>query len=254
MSYGILTVGGISSTSYGIFVLAVNDANVPQRDYTAYSIPGRSRDLHYDNGRYENIDRVYGLYARSESGISAETRMLNFIAALMGLSGYQRITDSLHPDYYKKGEFKGGVEPRFSRFMDGVRFDLTFDCDARKYLLSGESEVDISNTGTGTWKTYTLAGQGTLPAKPILLFSGFSSASNCSVVLKNKTLTVAKYTAGTLVYDCELGDAYNKSTHANLNSYVTVSSGGFPDLSPVTNAFSVKQGATVKIIPNWCKL
>jgi len=253
MSYGSLSYGSIFSTYHGIFVLAVNDANVPERDYTSFSIPGKSRDLHYDNGRFFNIDRIYALYARTENGTTAEEKMLNFIALLAQYKGYQRITDSLHTDYYKKGEFRGGVEPQFSRFMDGVRFDLTFDCDARKYLTSGETQVDISNTGSGTWKSYTLAGQGTLPAQPKLLFSNFSS-SNCGVKLGNTTITVNSYSSGTLVYDCELGDAYDQSTHANLNSYVTLNTDKFPDLSPVTNAFSVKQGATVKIIPNWCKL
>lgn len=253
MSYGVLNVGGVLSTYFDIYVLAVNDANVPERDYTAYSIPGRSRDLHYDNGRWNNIDRVYSLYARTSGGTSAESKMLEFIAALMQLKGYQRITDSLHNNYYKKGEFRGGVEPRFSTFMDGVRFDLTFDCDARKYLITGETQVDISNTSGSTWKNYTLAGQGNLPAKPKFIFSGFSG-SNCGVNLSNTSLTVSNY-SGTLIYDAELGDAYDASTHANLNSYVTLNKDSFPDLNSYgNNSLSVKTGATVKIIPNWCKL
>lgn len=112
--------------------------------------------------------------------------------------------------------------------------------------------MDISNTGSNTWQSYVLAGQGTVPAKPILLFSGFTSA-NCAVTLGDKTITVNSY-SGTLVYDCELGDAYDQSSHANLNSYITLSSGDLPDLTPGLNSFLVKQGAMVRIIPNWCKL
>lgn len=67
MSYGVLNVGGVLSTDYNIFVLGVDDANIPVRDYSVYSIPGRSRDLHYDNGRFENIDRITITYMRALS-------------------------------------------------------------------------------------------------------------------------------------------------------------------------------------------
>lgn len=249
---GNLSYGGINSLYYQIYLVDSDDANIPERDYTAFSIPGRSRDLHYDNGRWQNIDRTYTLYARSSDGISAEMWMTSYVSALMNLSGYQRICDTMHPEYYKKGEFRGGVSPKFSPYKEGVLFDLAFDCDARKYLVAGEEPVDISNTGSSTWQSYVLAGQGTVPAKPILLFSGFTSA-NCAVTLGDKTITVDSY-SGTLVYDCELGDAYDQSSHANLNSYITLSSGDLPDLTPGLNSFLVKQGAMVRIIPNWCKL
>lgn len=250
MSYGLLNVGGVLSTDYNIFVLGVDDANIPVRDYSVYSIPGRSRDLHYDNGRFENIDRTYQLYARSESNVTAEEMMRSFCAELMLLKGYQEIKDSLHTDYYKLGEFKGGVEPKFSRFMDGVRFDLTFDCDARKYLTSGEAEIDISNTGTATWQGKTLVNPGTMPAKPLLIFSDMTS-SNPSINYGGQYVTIENY-SGTLVYDCELGDAYDRTSHANLNSYVY--RGSLLELQPGSDYITVKTGATVKIIPRWNSL
>jgi phage-related protein len=250
MSYGFLNVGGVLSTDYNIFVLGVDDANVPVRDYSVYSIPGRSRDLHYDNGRFENIDRTYHLYARAIGSVSAEDAVMAFCAELMQLKGYQRISDSIHPDYFKLGEFRGGVEPQFSPREDGVRFDLTFDCDARKYLISGESETDITNTGSGTWQSKTLVNPGTLPARPLVIFSDMTS-TNCAINYDNQYVMVDKY-SGTLVFDCELGDAYDRTSHANLNSYI--SRGSLLELQPGSNSISVKTGATIKIIPRWNKL
>ena len=250
MSYGFLNVGGVFSTDYNIFVLGVDDANIPVRDYSVYSIPGRSRDLHYDNGRFENIDRTYHLYARAIGSVSAKDVVMAFCAELMQLKGYQRIGDSIHPDYFKLGEFRGGVEPRFSPREDGVRFDLTFDCDARKYLTSGESETDITNTGSGTWQNKTLVNPGTLPAKPLVIFSDMTS-TNCAINYDNQYVMVDRY-SGTLVFDCELGDAYDRTSHANLNSYI--SRGSLLELQPGSNSISVKAGATIKIIPRWNKL
>jgi len=250
MSYGFLNVGGVLSTDYNIFVLGVDDANIPVRDYSAYSIPGRSRDLHYDNGRFENIDRTYHLYARAIGSVLAEDAVMAFCAELMQLKGYQRIGDSIHPDYFKLGEFRGGVEPQFSPREDGVRFDLTFDCDARKYLTSGETEIDITNTGTATWQSKTLVNPGTLPAKPLVIFSDMTS-TNCAINYDNQYVMVDKY-SGTLVFDCELGDAYDRTSHANLNSYI--SRGSLLELQPGSNSISVKTGATIKIIPRWNSL
>jgi phage-related protein len=250
MSYGFLNVGGVLSTDYNIFVLGVDDANIPVRDYSVYSIPGRSRDLHYDNGRFENIDRTYHLYARAIGSVSAEDAVMAFCAELMQLKGYQRISDSIHPDYFKLGEFRGGVEPQFSPREDGVRFDLTFDCDARKYLTSGESETDITNTGSGTWQSKTLVNPGTLPARPLVIFSDMTS-TNCAINYNNQYVMVDKY-SGTLVFDCELGDAYDRTSHANLNSYI--SRGSLLELQPGSNSISVKTGETIKIIPRWNKL
>lgn len=250
MSYGFLNVGGVLSTNYNIFVLGVDDANIPVRDYSVYSIPGRSRDLHYDNGRFENIDRTYQLYARSESNVTAEEMTRSFCAELMLLKGYQEIRDSLHTDYYKLGEFKGGVKPKFSRLMDGVRFDLTFDCDARKYLTSGETETDITNTGDETWESKTLVNPGTMPASPLVIFSDMT-ASNCAIKYDSQYVKVNRY-SGTIVFDCELGDAYDYTSHANLNSYID--RGSLLELQPGSNSLIVKQGATVKIIPRWNSL
>lgn len=87
MSYGFLNVGGVLSTDYNIFVLGVDDANIPVRDYSVYSIPGRNRDLHYDNGRFENIDRTYHLYARAIGSVSAKDAVMAFCAELMQLKG-----------------------------------------------------------------------------------------------------------------------------------------------------------------------
>ena len=42
----VLVVGDVSSADYGIYVLDENDTDMPRRDYTTVSVPGRSRDLH----------------------------------------------------------------------------------------------------------------------------------------------------------------------------------------------------------------
>lgn len=104
----VLVVGDVSSADYGIYVLDVNDADMPRRDYTTVSVPGRSRDLHYDNGRFENIDRVYKCFSVSMPTFgNASDAISAFVGRVMRLKGYQRIECGLHSDFYVKASVAG---------------------------------------------------------------------------------------------------------------------------------------------------
>lgn len=246
-----LHYGTAQSEDYGIHIITVNDEDIPSRDYSVYSIPGRSRDLHYDNGRWENIDRVYKCVAFDDGSVRASDKITAFISELMQLSGYQRIEDSMHTEYYKLGEFRGGTAPEYAAGKDGVWFELTFDCDARKYLTSGETATDITNTGSATWKSTYITGQGTVTAKPLFRIGAGSTIIKCQS--SANTLTVSGAPAE-FYYDAELGDAYSVSGSENYNQYISLD-GDFAELSPsASNYLSVKSGATVLIYPRWCKL
>jgi phage-related protein len=140
----ILTVGGISSLDYGIYVLDSNDEDSTTRDYESVQVDGRSGDLHFDNGRWANVDRTYKCVCME----NARQNIPAFVAAIMSSPGYKRLEDTLHYDYYKIGVLKGEVVPKFSRMKDAARFDLTFDCKPQKYLKIGERQITLSGTNT----------------------------------------------------------------------------------------------------------
>lgn len=237
-----LKYGGVLSIDYGIRILDVNDQDKPERDYTTVSIPGRKRDLHYDNGRYENIDRVYKCVVYSGSLMTAEAAFDNFTAALMRPVGYQRIEDSMHMEYYKIGEFKGGTEPEFAAEKSIATFELTFDCDARKYLKTGETQLTLA-TGTNT-----IVGQGTEDA-----YSVFELTGNGYIEISGRRITVAN-NPGTMIIDCELGDAYSKEAHTNYNQYITLTGDGeFPVLIPGLNTVYVSGFTSRKMTARWAR-
>lgn len=241
--YGILDVGGIRSNDYSIYVLDVNDTDMPTRDYQSYSVPGRSRDIHYDNGRYENIERVYKCFVKDDMIYHAEYLINGFLARLMSLKGYQRIEDTLHPEYVKYGEFKGNMTPSWARMKNAARFDLAFDCDSRKYLRSGEDE---QNLGTGT---KTIWNPGTEESYPLFTVTG-----NGYIEIASRRITVANNT-DTLIFDCEIGDAYSSIGHSNLNSKITINGAGeIPYLAPGSNSVKVNSFTSCTMIPRWCSL
>ena len=240
----ILTVGGVSSADHGIIVLDVNDTDMPGRDYTVVSVPGRSRDLHYDNGRYNNIDRVYTCFVKdSDSFGTTRDTIAAFVGRIMRLKGYQRIECGLHPDFYVKGEFRGEMQPNFAKTKDAAAFQLTFDCDARKYLTSGEQEITL-NTGT-----QTITNPGTQDSYPLFVLTG-----DGTIDLYGEHAITVSGNPGTLVIDCELMDAYEQMAHTNYNQYVTFSDYNLFTLPPGSSQIQVTGFTSRKMIPRWVNL
>ena len=239
----VLVVGGVSSADYGIIVLDVNDTDMPRRDYTTVSVPGRSRDLHYDNGRFENIDRVYKCFSVSMPTFgNASDAISAFVGRIMRLKGYQRIECDLHSDFFVKGECRGDMQPVFSDGRGTAQFDLTFDCDARKYLKSGERSITLASG------TQTLINPETEPASPLLVITGTGY-----IQIGSRRITVAS-NPGTMVIDCELGDAYSQALHENYNSRISLNTSEFPELDSGANSITVSGLSSCKITPRWCKL
>ena len=240
----VLVVGDVSSADYGIYVLDVNDTDMPRRDYTTVSVPGRSRDLHYDNGRYDNIDRVYKCFAVSMPMFGNTGDSISaFVGRIMRLKGYQRIECGLHSDFYVKGECRGEMQPVFSDGRGTAQFDLTFDCDARKYLISGEQEITLT---TGN---QTITNPGTQDSYPLFVLTG-----NGTVNFGNDFSFTVTNNPGTLVLDCEIGDAYSQTAHTNYNQYVSFNNYQIPRLVPGNNTIQVTEFTSCVMTPRWCKL
>lgn len=233
----VLTYGDIKSSDYDIYVLNVDDENSTERDIETVSVPGRNGDLHFDNGRYSNITRKYQCYARGNAG----EKVPAYIASLMSVLGYQRIEDSMHPDYYKVGEILGNISPRFSTFKTGSRFDLEFDCKPQKWMKSGEKETTITSSA----KLYNPT---LFDAKPLMYITGSGNLG-----INSDTIAIAAHD-GVMVLDFELGDAYSQSSHANYNQYVTLTGNDFPVLRSGDNNIVAGGSLNLTVIPRWWTL
>lgn len=229
--------GDILSSDYHVYVLDVIDDPNTKREYESVSVPGKTGDLHFDNGRYENKN----LTIKCACMVNAETEINRFVAALFSKIGYQRIEDSLHPDYYRLGEFTGDVTPSYRLFKSAARFDLVFNCKPQKWLKSGEETLTLSTTNKFLNPTF-------YSAYPIFEITG-----NGNLVIGSNTITIAN-NPGNMILDCELGDAYNKSSHANYNQYITVTGSDFPMLKPGENNITKPSNMTVKMTPRWWTL
>ena len=224
-----LTIGGIQTTDFGVWISGENTFQSPERDVSEISVPGRNGLLFIDNGRYGNVDITY-------PALIKDARMMEAFRSFLGsLRGYQRLEDTYHPEEYRKAVFKDGIVPQMTPLNIAGLFDLTLNCKPQRWLKSGEQKY----TSPAILRNPTL-----FNAKPKIRLYGKGA-----LTIGDYTLTVSNdYPKNYIDIDCDLMNAYWGTT--NYNNYV---SGSFPELVPGNNSISWA-GSSFEIQPNWWTL
>lgn len=141
---------GIKSTDFDVIISGEGVFNAPERDVEVVTIPGRNGTLQIDNGRFQNIDVTYPAYNHKEPYTAFADDLMRLRNALASRRGYKRLTDTLHPDEFRLGVYKSGLEVKPYEYDNAAAFDITFDCKPQRFLTSGETAVDISSAAAQT--------------------------------------------------------------------------------------------------------
>lgn len=212
-----LTFNGILSSDYGIYVIGNNDAEVPEFDYESVDIPGMTRAFHQSNKRLKNKLVVYHCFCTQNSA----EMVPRFCSAMLSANIYQKITDTIHPEYYKMGTYFGGTQPQFRNSKDVATFDLIFDCDPRKFLVGGDTFQTVT---IGQDFELTNARLG-LFYNPVLRVNGISSVAVYRQITQSSSSTyfilVLYDDAPELYFDTETKYAYygSNSRDQYVNSF-----------------------------------
>lgn len=164
-----VTVGGVNSLDYGVYITGEAVYNAPERRVEFISIPGRNGDLILDGGVFENIEVKYpaGTFGDDQSDFSEKIQA--YRNALKAQRGYQRITDDYHPDEFRLGVLVDAIEVDAVQQNKGGEFDIVFNCKPQRFLTSGETAVDVLAPGS-------LRGELTNPSlfgsSPLLAITG----------------------------------------------------------------------------------
>lgn len=141
------TFGGVSTEAYGVIVEGAGDYTAPVRSVEMVSVPGRNGDLMIDNGRYENQSVEYQCFLRDVAQAGFEEAVRAFRNAIVSQVGYQRLTDTYHPNEYRLARYESGFDKEPEFHGKGATFEATFDCKPQRYLTSGEVIRDIMQQG-----------------------------------------------------------------------------------------------------------
>lgn len=145
-----ITFGGVNSADFGIYISGEGVFNAPKRDVEMISIPGRNGELALDKGRYENIEVTYPAFNYEADYSDFAQNLADFRNAICSQVGYQRLTDTFHPDEYRMATYIDGLEVKPIKYNTASEFEIKFNCKPQRWLTSGETPVVVTSGDTLT--------------------------------------------------------------------------------------------------------
>lgn len=140
------TIAGRDSRDFGIYISGAGTFNAPEKAYQFFEIPGRSGDLIGNDHRLMNVELTYHAFIYT----NFRQNVREFRSFLLSLNGYQKLTDTYHPDEYRMACYVGAFEAEPTPMLDAGEFDITFNCKPQRYLVSGETTYSFVQSGQQT--------------------------------------------------------------------------------------------------------
>lgn len=143
--YNSFEFNGINSMDNGVYISGDAVFNAPERDVEMIVIPGRNGEFIRDNGRFNNIEVTYPCGMFGDDDFAFRTKLRQFRNMLAGQTGYHRLVDTYNPDEYRLAVFKDAVEVEPAALNTAGQFEVMFNCKPQRYLMSGESTVEVED-------------------------------------------------------------------------------------------------------------
>ena len=168
-----LTYDGVDSRDFGVFLSGEGAFNAPARRGEMISIPGRNGSLFMDEGVFENITVEYPAFIGTGYEAIFRTKLGDLRSALTSRGNYKRLTDTYHPDEFRLGVYRSGLEVDPSVITRAGSFTMKFDCKPQRYLKIGEDPIVLTSGALITNPTLFYAkpllkviGNGTVKIEP----------------------------------------------------------------------------------------
>lgn len=227
------TFGGLTSSTYGVYISGSGTYDSPERDYTIESIPGRNGDLVLDNHRFLNIELKYPAFIYKDF----KTNLESLRSALSSKIGYQKLSDTYHPGEYRLGYFTNGITVKPTKNLYAGEFDLVFNCKPQRFLDSADTKTTLTTNGS-------ISNPTLFESKPLITVTGYGT-----LTIGTQAITIEDQFASVTI-DSEIGDCYSGSDNANM--YVAFGNNKLPVLAPGTNSITMTGAITkVEITPRW---
>lgn len=190
-----LTFDGVDSSDFGVFISGEGVFDAPARRGEMISIPGRNGSLFMDEGVFENITVEYPAFIGTGYEELFRTKLGDLRSALSSRGNYKRLTDTYHPDEFRLGIFREGLEVDPQHITRAGGFTMKFDCKPQRFLVSGEDPVVFYENGSITNPTL-------FASSPLIKVIG-----NGTVAIGDYRFVVTNNTA-TIWIDTEIMEAY----------------------------------------------
>ncbi|MCR4850689.1 MAG: hypothetical protein K5870_05450 [Lachnospiraceae bacterium] len=223
--------GELNTLDYLMYAANKNLFDGGGKNIETVKIPGRNGTLSLSDDTFDNVTITYEMYCKGDitRDISA------FRSKISASSGYCRLEDSFEPDIYMRARYSKPFQvTNYDRTK--AAFDVSFDCDPRKFLKSGEKARELTSS-------ISIKNPTCFDALPLMRVYGTGSVTIAGVSIVINSANV--YTD----IDCELQEAYKGTTNCNGN--ITLTNGKFPSLKPGVNNIFISGVSKVEITPRW---
>ena len=135
--------------------------------------------------------------------------------------------------------YSAEFEPDVVPMNNAGEFEITFNCKPQRYLLTGETAIELTVDGTITNPTL-------FDAQPLIVVTGRGDLG-----INSQTVTITGISPVTI--DCEMMDCYQGAY--SRNDTVSFSDYKFPVLVPGVNNITLSGNISkVVITPRWWRL
>lgn len=193
-----LTYDGVDSSDFGVFISGEGVFDAPARRGEMISIPGRNGSLFMDEGVFENITVEYPAFIGTGYEALFRTKLGDLRSALASRGNYKRLTDTYHPDEFRLGVFREGLEVDPQHITRAGGFTMKFDCKPQRFLLSGEIPVLYFANGFITNPTL-------FASSPLIKVTGNGTVA---IGENGKYRFIVSGNTGTIWIDTEIMEAY----------------------------------------------
>lgn len=266
-----LTYDGVDSSDFGVFISGEGVFDAPARRGEMISIPGRNGSLFMDEGVFENITVEYPAFIGTGYEELFRTKLGDLRSALSSRGNYKRLTDTYHPDEFRLGVFREGLEVDPQHITRAGGFTMKFDCKPQRFLVSGEDPVLFVANGTITNPTL-------FESAPLLKVTG-----NGGVAIGPYRFNVVN-NEWTIIIDTEIIDSYLPANEiylledengrvitdeigieievvngsekpVNMNSHIEFVNNKVPKIPPGEQLIRMSRTiSALEIIPRWWRL
>lgn len=269
-----LTYDGVDSSSFGVFISGDGVFDAPARRGEMISIPGRNGSLFMDEGVFENITVEYPAFIGTGYEALFRTKLGDLRSWLSSRGNYKRLTDTYHPDEFRLGVFREGLEANPEVITRAGEFTIKFDCKPQRYLVSGEDSIKFYANGTIINPTLfesspliRVTGNGTVAIGENGLYR-FIVSNNPGTITIDSEIMEAYLPAGTLYpwtdengnqIDQELGiglELIDGTVYpTNMLSYIEFVNSVMPKIPPGEQPIRMSPTISeLEIIPRWWRL
>ena len=202
-----LVFGTVSANDFGIYISGEGVYNAPERVVELLDVPGRNGALTIDMGHYGNITIEYPAFTFADSQTEFRRKLNAYKNAIMAQVGYQKLSDTYHPDEYRLGMFVEGLDVEPVGYGRSGSFTLRFNCKPQRYLSSGQQPIEVNDGDVVVNPTL-------YDAEPLLKVKGYGNIS-----FNGYTIELEDGSIGTV--NLWQGTSYSKRTSQALSITAT---------------------------------